>query len=185
MCLLSRLTAKKKIDYFTQRIPKSATILEIGSGSGWVGRRFHEHGWHNYVGIDLFPPADIVGDIRNWRQLGLTAASFDVILAFEVVEHVDCFEACHDLLKPGGMLMATTPVPHMDWAMKLLELVGLNQKRTSPHDHLIYLREAPFFEKRVLKTVAFLAQWGILIKKNAKSPAYQKPSVNALHLSNV
>jgi SAM-dependent methyltransferase len=165
MRLLSKLAGKKKIDYFTQRIPKEAKILEIGSGSGWVGRYLKENGWHNYVSIDLFPPADVVGDIRMWPELGLTAASFDVILAFEVVEHVDCFEACYQLLKPGGMLMVTTPVPHMDWAMKFLELVGLNQKRTSPHDHLVYLSEAPFFEERQLKTVAFLAQWGILIKK--------------------
>jgi predicted SAM-dependent methyltransferase len=124
-----------------------------------------EHGWENYVGADLFPPADIVGDILKWRELGLEAESFDVILAFEVVEHVDCFDACYQLLKPGGMLMVTTPVPHMDWAMKLLERVGLNQRRTSPHDHLVYLKDVPLFEERDLKTVAFLAQWGIFVKK--------------------
>ena len=181
MRLLSRLAAKKKIDYFTRRIPKSASILEIGSGSGWVGPYLHDHGWDNYVGIDLCPPADIVGDIRNWRELGLSGASFDVILAFEVVEHVDCFQACYDLLKPGGMLMATTPVPHMDWAMRLLELVGLNQKRTSPHDHLIYLKDAPLFEDKVVKTVAFLAQWGILIKGHAESSSPRQIPVQSLH----
>jgi SAM-dependent methyltransferase len=170
MPLLSELASKKKIDYFTQQIPKDAKILEIGSGSGWVGRYLNEHGWTNYVSIDLFPPADIVGDICKWRDLGLTAESFDVILAFEVVEHVDCFEACYQLLKPGGKLMVTTPVPHMDWAMKLLERVGLNQKRTSPHDHLVYLSQAPLFEERKLKTVAFLAQWGILMKKGSSKP---------------
>src|SRR5882724_9230347 len=143
MPLLSSLAGTKKLNYFTRRIPKSARILEIGSGSGWVGSHLKENGWQNYVGVDLFPPADIVGDIRNWRGLGLAPASFDVILAFEVVEHVDCFDACYQLLKPGGMLMVTTPVPHMDWAMKLLEGVGLNQKRTSPHDHLIYLKDVP------------------------------------------
>ena len=180
MRLLSHLAAKKKIDYFTQRIPKSASILEIGCGSGWVGEYLNEHGWHNYVGIDLFPPADIVGDIGNWRGLGLTAASFDVIFAFEVVEHVDCFQACYDLLKPGGKLMVTTPVPHMDWAMKLLELVGLNQKRTSPHDHLIYLNESPCFEESDLKTVAFLAQWGILIKKPSISSGQAGAPVRSL-----
>ena len=145
MPLLSNLAAKKKIDYFTQGVPKDAKILEIGSGSGWVGRYLNEHGWKNYVSIDLFPPADIVGDICRWRDLGLTAESFDVIFAFEVVEHVDCFKPCYELLKPGGKLMVTTPVPHMDWAMKLLETLGLNQKRTSPHDHLVYLSQAPLF----------------------------------------
>lgn len=165
MHLLSYLAASRKLAYFTKRIPKEAAILEVGSGSGWVGRQLNLQGWQNYQGIDLFPPADIVGDIRNWQELGLNAASFDVILAFEVVEHVDCFQACYQLLKPGGMMMVTTPVPHMDWAMKFLELIHLNQKRTSPHDHLVYLSKVPFFENQLLKTVAFLSQWGILFKR--------------------
>ena len=167
MHLLSHLAARKKLDYFTRHIPKASSLLEIGCGSGWVGRHVRAHGWTTYVGIDLLPPADIIGDIRRWRDLGLAAASFDVIIAFEVVEHVDCFSACYELLKPGGKLMVTTPVPHMDWAMRVLEAMGLNQRRTSPHDHLVYLDKVPLFEHRVLKTIAFLAQWGIFTKQPA------------------
>ena len=180
MCLLSRYAAAKKISYFAQRIPKSARILEVGCGSGWAGRYLKENGWRNYVGLDVAPPADIVGDIRNWKKLDLEPASFDVILAFEVVEHVDCFRECYDLLRPGGMLMATTPVPHMDWALKLLEWVGLNQKRTSPHDHLCYLNAVPYFEARHVKTIAFLAQWGIFTKQIAESRRPAAPPVEAL-----
>lgn len=176
MPFLSRLAAKKKLAYFTQRIPKTAAVLEIGCGSGWVGRHLRENGWANYTGVDIVPPADVVGDIRAWRDLGLAPASFDAILAFEVVEHVDCFQACYDLLRPGGMLMVTTPVPSRDWVMKVLERVGLNQKRTSPHDHLIDLRAAPYFEERVLKTVAFLAQWGVLIKRPAAAAKTEQPA---------
>jgi SAM-dependent methyltransferase len=180
MCLLSRYAAAKKINYFAQRIPKSAHILEVGCGSGWAGQYLRQNGWKNYVGLDLFPPADVVGDIRNWRELNLKPASFDVILAFEVVEHVDCFRECYDLLRPGGMLMATTPVPHMDWAMKFLEWVGLNQKRTSPHDHLCYLATVPHFEAREVKTIAFLAQWGIFTKQLTESPSRASLPVRAL-----
>jgi hypothetical protein len=81
--------------------------------------------------------------------------------------------------------MVTTPVPHMDWAMKMLEWVGLNQKRTSPHDHLIYLEEAPCFEERVTKRVAFLAQWGILIKQPTVTPsaAPKIAAANGRHLA--
>src|SRR5437016_3427885 len=116
MPLLSRYAAGKKMEYFLRDVPKDAAILEVGSGSGWVGPYLQQHGWHNYLGLDLASPADIVGDIRDWRALNLHPDSFDVILAFEVVEHVDCFDACYELLKPGGKLMVTTPVPHMDWA---------------------------------------------------------------------
>jgi SAM-dependent methyltransferase len=157
------------MDYFLRDVPKSAAILEIGSGSGWVGRHLAEHGWTNYVGLDIVPPADIVGDVRNWRELNLQPASFDVIFALEVVEHIDCFQICYDLLKPGGKLMVTTPVPHMDWAMKILEFLGLNQKRTSPHDHLVYLKKVTQFESKMVKTVAFLSQWAIFTKQPTPS----------------
>ena len=123
-----------------------------------------ENGWTRYTGFDDVPPADVVGDIREWRELGLRPASFDVIIAFEVVEHVDCFAECFDLLKPGGRLLLTSPVPHMDWAMKLLEAMGLNQRRTSPHDHLVYFDRVAWKGERALKTVGFLAQWGVFTK---------------------
>jgi len=89
-------------------------------------------------GMDLVPPADIVGDIRDWENLGLKEESFDVIVAFEVVEHVDCFQECW-VIKPGGVLF-TSPVPHMDWAMKVLEELDLTKNEQVPHDHLVFWR---------------------------------------------
>ena len=97
-------------------------------------------------------------------ELGLAAESFDAVVAFEVVEHVDCFRACHDLLKPGGRMLITTPLPHRDWVMKLLERAGLNQPRTSPHDHLVYLDRVPLFTEKRVKVVAGLSQWGVFVK---------------------
>jgi 2-polyprenyl-3-methyl-5-hydroxy-6-metoxy-1,4-benzoquinol methylase len=164
MPLLSSYAQKKKITYFMDDISKDARILEIGSGGGWLGEYLKGNGWQHVVGIDLEPPADIVGDICDWKDLSIEANSFDYIIAFEVVEHVDCFEACFNLLKPGGLLMLTSPVPHMDWACKMLEGVGLNQKRTSPHDHLIYFENIPLFEPVEIRRVGFMAQWGIFKK---------------------
>jgi len=60
--------------------------------TGWVRQYLEEKGHTGYVGLNLIPPADIVGDIGNWPSLGLKAQSFDYIIAFEVVEHVDCFQ---------------------------------------------------------------------------------------------
>ena len=152
MPLLSDIARRKKIQFFFRDVPKDARVLEIGSG------------WNNYVGLDIVPPADVVGDVREWRSLGLEGGSFDAIVAFEVVEHVDCFQACHDLLKPGGRMLITTPVPHRDWVMKVLERMGLNQKRTSPHDHLVYLEKVPQFTEKQVKVVAGLSQWGVFVK---------------------
>jgi SAM-dependent methyltransferase len=164
MPALSEYAQRKKIQYFLEPLPKQAHILEIGCGSRWVGEHLRANGWVNYVGVDLAPPADIVGDIRNWRELGLAPESFDVIIAFEVIEHVDLTAEASALLKPGGLLLLTSPVPHMDWAMKLLEAVGLNQRRTSPHDHLVYFEQLRGFEPISLLRKAGLSQWGILRK---------------------
>ena len=165
MPMLSDYARQKKVDFFLEPIPPDARILEIGSGSGWVGEYLKSRGHSGYQGLDLAPPADFVGDIRTWREIGLEPASFDVIIAFEVVEHVDCFQECYDLLASGGRLLLTSPVPHMDWVMKILERLGLNQQRTSPHDHLVYFRDVPCFEHKTVKTVAMLSQWGIFQKE--------------------
>lgn len=169
MPILSDIARAKKVAYFLQAIPKTARVLEVGCGSGWVGRYLKEGGWSHYKGIDLHPPADIVGDIKKWRQLGLTSESVDVIIAFEVIEHVDIIPESFELLVPGGKLMLTSPVPHRDWVMKVLEAAGLNQKRTSPHCNLVYFRDLPGFELLDYREVGGLAQWGILRKPSTGS----------------
>lgn len=169
MPILSDIAQRKKIEYFLNPLPRDAAILEIGCGGRWVGDYLRKAGYTGYVGNDLFPPADIVGDIRQWQNLGLKPESFDAIVAFEVVEHVDLFQEAYDLLKPGGQLLLTSPVPEMDWAMQLLEAVGLNQKRTSPHDHLIDFRAIPLFEQTSIRRVAGLSQWGIFRKPDGEA----------------
>jgi SAM-dependent methyltransferase len=164
MPLLSDYAKRRKIRYFLDPIPKDARILEIGCGNGWVGKYLRQHGWGNYIGLDIVPPADYVGSIKDWRKLGLDPESFDVIIAFEVVEHVDCFRECYDLLKPGGKLLLTSPFPPADWLLRVLEWTGLNQKRTSPHDHLAYFRRVGEFEHKEVKLVALLSQWGTFKK---------------------
>jgi len=164
MPLLSEVAKQKKIKYFLIDIPKNHKILEIGSGSGWVSDYLKKNGWENYTGIDIVPPAEIVGDIHNWKTLGLEENSFDVIIAFEVIEHVDCFKDCLELLKPAGKLLLTTPYPLMDWFLILLEFLGLNQKRTSTHNNLVYLKKVSIFKNKKIKIILFLSQWGIFIK---------------------
>ena len=128
MPLLSKYAQKKRIDYSVKGIPKQARILEVGCGNGWFGNYLKSNGWENYVGLDIVSPADIVGDILDWRKLGIEEQSFDLIIAFEVVEHVNCFQEFFDILKTGGLLILTSPVPHMDWLCKLLEAIGFKTK---------------------------------------------------------
>ncbi len=164
MPLLSDIAQRRKSAHFLAGLPKDAHILEIGAGSGWVGAFLRGGGWKNYVGMDIVPPADIVGDIKEWRRHGLKPESMDAIVAFEVIEHVDMVREAYDLLKPGGLLLLTSPVPEMDWAMKILEAVGLNQKRTSPHSNLVDFRKLPLFEPVDNRRIGGLSQWGTLRK---------------------
>jgi len=164
MPILSYYARGKKLKYFMKGISKEAKILDVGCGIGWLGQSIGKNGWKNYVGIDPNPAAEINGSIRDWKGLGIRPDEYDVVIAFEVVEHLDCFQEMFDILKPGGFLMLTSPVPHMDWLCRVLEFMGLNQKRTSPHGQLIYFRDVPLFEAVETKTVAIIAQWGIFQK---------------------
>ncbi|HEV7209803.1 MAG TPA: class I SAM-dependent methyltransferase [Mycobacteriales bacterium] len=159
---LSQYARHRKLDYFFRAIPRDAAILDVGCADGWVRSWAQARGWTGVVGIDLRAPADIVGDITRWRELGLTARSFDVIVAFEVVEHGDLAAALHDLLKPDGMLVVTTPVPRMDWACRLMESAGLLQRRTGEHTHLVDLRAYPGFQVKERKVKGIVSQWGVL-----------------------
>jgi hypothetical protein len=103
-----------------------------------------------------FPKLSLIEKIDEFKP--------DVYLAFEVVEHVDCFDACYQLLRPGGKMLITTPVPEMDWLLKITESLGLNQKRTSPHDHLVDLQNVPFFNQKKIKIVLGLGQWAVFTK---------------------
>jgi len=164
MPLLSDYARRKKVDFFFSDVPAGSSILEVGCGAGWLGKTLRARGYGGYRGIDLRPPADIVGDIRDWRALGLAPASFDIIAAFEVIEHVPCVDVFHALLKPGGLLMLTSPAPRWDWACRLLEYAGLSQARTSPHEYLVDFRTLPLFMPVRVRRVALMAQWGIFRK---------------------
>src|SRR5688572_22150815 len=109
MPLLSTYARRRKLDYFLSFVPKTDRILEIGCADGWVGSYATKRGWSRFVGLDILephvpPPHDFIrGDVRRWDSLGLRAGSFDAIIAFEVVEHGDFFDAISALLRPGGL----------------------------------------------------------------------------------
>lgn len=152
----------RKLEHFFADIPKDARILDLGCADGWVSRWAAQRGWHDITGLDLAPTADVVGDVRRWRELGLEEQSFDVILAFEVLEHGDFAAAVRALLRPGGRLVATTPVPRLDWVCQLFESVGVLQRRTSPHSFLVDLRTYPGFEPCSWQVKGLVSQWAVL-----------------------
>ncbi len=141
--IMSDYSRRRKLKILEEYAPTEARILEVGSGAGWMSDRLTEMG-HEVTRVDLVPgPGTVVGDIRKWKSMGLKADTYDVVVAMELIEHVDCLDDLVALCKPGGLIFLSSPAPKWDWAMKILEAIGLNQKRTSPHDHLVDFTTIP------------------------------------------
>ena len=137
----------------------------------WMGQKSFRKAGFSIKTLDINPPADYVCDIKNFRNTELKDKRFDCIIAFEIVEHVECLKEISELLNSGGKVFITTPVPHMDWLCKILEFIGINQKRTSPHCNLTYLntKNIPTSLKVVdYKTFFFLAN-GQFYRRNRYS----------------
>jgi 2-polyprenyl-3-methyl-5-hydroxy-6-metoxy-1,4-benzoquinol methylase len=143
-------------------VPKDSKILDFGCADGWVGRWAAQNGWIDLTGLDLVPPADVVGAIERWDELGFEPQSFDVVVAFEVVEHGDFAGHLHALLKPGGLLLVTTPRPEWDWLCQVLEWMRILQKRTGMHTHLTDMREYPGFRVVSYRVRGLVSQWAVL-----------------------
>lgn len=159
---LSDVARRGKLKYFLPHLGKDARILDVGCADNWFKRAAGQRGYPDVTGIDLYPPADVVGDVWSWQSLGLEAHSFDAIIAFEVIEHGDFAQPLHDLLKPDGILCATTPVPRFDPVCRALETIRVLQQRSSPHDHLMDLRHLPNFVVVERRIRAVVSQWAIL-----------------------
>ena len=126
-----------RLDYITDQIAaefnrdltapgafEGLRLLDIGCGGGLLSEPMARLG-ATVVGADAAPTnievarihADRSGleiDYRNTTAEALAAdgEQFDVVLNMEVIEHVSdpaaYLRACHDLLKPGGLMITST-----------------------------------------------------------------------------
>lgn len=60
-----------------------------------------------------FPAPNLAFTVTNCEQMALRDSSFDVIVSFEVFEHLEnaaaYLEGCRKVLRPGGRLLLSTP----------------------------------------------------------------------------
>lgn len=94
-------------------------LLDFGAGRGeLLSRLYAAGGYTSLAGADLSArPADLPAAIA-WHQQDLNdplevAPSFDVVVCSETIEHLEnprlTMRTLHALLKPGGLLVLTTP----------------------------------------------------------------------------
>lgn len=115
---LSDITIKRYINILKtfEEARKNGNILDIGCGKGQFLMQAKKLGWNPY-GIEYGEE-----NIRNLESLGIEIKTdivkypdncFDVITAFEVLEHLvdpqNMLDEIRRILRPGGMLYITVP----------------------------------------------------------------------------
>lgn len=102
---------RKRLPLILRYLRDGETVLEIGAHNreleGRIGRHYPSVRYKS-LDIDLALPHDY----RNFDEI---TEAFDMVLLFEVIEHLGLEEAqrmvseVHRVLKPGGRVIATTP----------------------------------------------------------------------------
>lgn len=98
---------------------RTGHLLDVGYGAGALLDAAGEEGWECW-GSEMAPHAIRYGRERGWQvysgaldAASLSAGSFDVITMVEVLEHLPdpltYLARAATLLRPGGLLYATTP----------------------------------------------------------------------------
>ena len=118
-----------RYDVIKQVLPAEATdVLEIGCGQGSLGARLAQH--YRYVGVEPDTTSWAVaqrrvraagaGDVRNVAFDALGEEQFDLICAFEVLEHIEddatTLKEWSVRLRPGGWLMISVPAHQRRYA---------------------------------------------------------------------
>ncbi|HYG76591.1 MAG TPA: class I SAM-dependent methyltransferase [Planctomycetota bacterium] len=99
---------------------KPGRLLDVGAGDGYFLNAARKAGWQ-VEGLELSQPR--VKHAKDWFDLTLhstvlsdapfAAQSFDAIGMFQLIEHVHdpraVLKKVHELLRPGGILMMSTP----------------------------------------------------------------------------
>lgn len=108
-----------------KRFGTSARVLEIGSSDGKMIRHLLAGGLQNIIGVDVdvYVPEDLRTHLKiadlNKDPIPAEDQSQDVVLAFEIFEHLEnpwhVVRELARVLKPGGRLYLSMPWGHSVW----------------------------------------------------------------------
>ncbi len=115
---------------------KDALFLDAGSGTGWFSRKAKERGGIVYstdIGVNILnqvsKKCDSYRICGSVLELPYQDNTFDIVMSTEVIEHTEApYQAVGQLirvLKPGGILVITTPNHIWYFAIQIANACGL------------------------------------------------------------
>jgi SAM-dependent methyltransferase len=137
------------LELIGQHAPPGRRMLEVGTGAGLFLKAATRAGW-DASGLELSSEGaafarDTLGvDVRQERaeQMSFLPGTFDVAVMFDVIEHLfdpqAVLTATHRALKPGGILVVSTP----NFAALSRFVLGIDWAVISPLEHTYYYTEA-------------------------------------------
>ncbi len=95
----------------------SASILDVGCGSGAWLKRLKSEGWTKLSGIDYVMPEPVEGLVLQRFDINeddyVTLGQHQIVTCIEVIEHIENIGRLLDLIKvalaPDGIVLITTP----------------------------------------------------------------------------
>lgn len=170
-------------------IKEGDAIIDVGCGSGLFSHFLANHKGTQVIGVDgnanalEFARRKYLNTNLEFKQglideLNLPKNSFDKIVFLEVIEHISLeqgkqvMRTFHDLLKPGGKVVISTPNrkslwPLIEWTFDILKVVpNMGEEQ---HEHLYSgkelqeIGEAAGLKSIKKNTINTLAPWLALI----------------------
>lgn len=129
------VSRRELVDSLVRRLPlgSDAVIVDVGCGTGATAVQLRNYG--RVIGVDISPLALAWSQKRGLSDLLLAAAerlpitreSVDVIVATDILEHLDddlaVLREFHRALKPGGYVVVTVPAYSILWSEHDLALM--------------------------------------------------------------
>ena len=138
-------------------------VLDAGCGVGYGAQMIARAGASRVVGIDLSPEAiatasERVGEVAEFqvgdvRDLPFDAGSFDLVVCFEVLEHLEDPEAAitalKGVLREGGRLVVSSPnrgvyPPGNPYHLHELTVEELRDALTARFANVVLMRQHPW-----------------------------------------